>query len=158
MRDLEALTTAFATGRLTRRALIGRALALGLSATAVNALAARAEDLADETPRSGGTLRLGLGGGSTTDTLNPLTWTDSVMIDVGFGLFNTLVENSASNRPIPELAESYEANVGATVWTFVLRRGVHFHNGKEFDADDAIYSLNLHRGAAISGAAGPMRR
>ncbi len=107
-------------------------------------------------PRTGGTLRLGLGGGSTTDTLDPLTWTDSVMIAVAFSLYNCLVENGPDNRPIPELAERYEPKPGAAEWIFTLRRGVTFSTGKEFDADDAIYSLNLHRGRATSGAAGPM--
>jgi peptide/nickel transport system substrate-binding protein len=154
MREIEALEVEHALGRLSRRDFLGRALALGLGVDAAQASLARAEELAEATPRSGGTLRLGLGGGSTTDTLNPLSWTDSVMIDVGFGLYNSLVENSADNRPVPELAESYDANDDATVWTFALRRGVHFHNGKLFDAQDAVYSLNLHRRPLPTGAAG----
>ena len=36
-------------------------------------------------------------------------------------------------------------------------RASSFSNGKEFAADDAIYSLNLHRGDTKSGAAGPMK-
>ena len=154
MREVDALGADLARGRLSRRDLVGRAMALGLSAAMADGVAAGAEDLADEMPRSGGTLRLGLGGGSTTDTLSPLTWTDSVMIDVGFALYNGLVENGATNRPVPELAESYESSEGATVWTLSLRAGVHFHNGKEFDADDAVYSLNLHRGAPPAGSTG----
>ena len=144
-------------GRLSRRDFIGRALALGASATMANSLLLGARAIAAETAKKGGTLRLGLGGGSTTDSLNPLSWNDSVMIDVGFGIFNGLVENSAENRPVPELAEKYEPKDGAKTWIFTLRKGVHFHNGKEFDADDAVYSLNLHRGDTKSGAAGPMK-
>jgi peptide/nickel transport system substrate-binding protein len=112
---------------------------------------------ADDVPRRGGLLRLGLGGGSSTDSLNPLLANDSVMISVLFGLYNGLVENSADNRPVPELAESFTPEPGARAWTFALRRDVRFQNGKMFDAEDAIYSLNLHRGDTRSGAAGPMR-
>ena len=157
MRELDHLQIEHALGRLSRRDFVGRALALGVSAAAAQTLVLGAEALAAETARKGGTLRIGLGGGSTTDSLNPLSWNDSVMIDVGFGLFNGLVENSAENRPVPELAERYEPKDGAKSWIFTLRKGVHFHDGKEFDADDAVYSLNLHRGDTKSGAAGVMK-
>ena len=138
-------------GRLSRRAVLAGATMLGVTAPLP-----RAGAVQPAPPKAGGTLRLGLGGGSTTDTLDPLSWTDSVMIAVAFSLYNCLVENGPDNRPIPELAESYEARPGADEWVFGLRRGVTFSNGKEFDADDAIYSLNLHRGRAASGAGGPM--
>ena len=144
-------------GGPSRREVLGRGAAFGLSVAASPGLWTGPAAAQSDVPTAGGTLRLGLGGGSTTDTLNPLSWTDSVMIDVGFGLYNCLVENSADNRPVPELAEHYEAKPGAADWIFTLRRGVAFSNGKAFDADDAIYSLNLHRGPTISGAAGPMK-
>ena len=140
-----------ATGSVSRRGLVLGAAALGIAAPV------RAETSISGPPRSGGTLRLGLGGGSTTDSLDPRSWNDSVMIDVGFALYNGLVENTADNRAVPELASFYEPSDGARTWTFKLRRDVHFSNGKEFDADDAIYSLNLHRGGATSGATGLMR-
>ncbi len=157
MRELDYLKVQHAIGRLSRRDFIGRVTALGASATLADSLLLGTRAFAAETARKGGTLRLGLGGGSTTDSLNPLSWNDSVMIDVGFGIFNGLVENSAENRPVPELAEKFEPKDGAKTWIFTLRKGVHFHNGKEFDADDAVYSLNLHRGDTKSGAAGPMK-
>ena len=77
---------------------------------------------------------------------------------IGFALFNALIENGPDNKPVAELAESWEAKPGAAEWVFNLRKGVQFTNGKTFDADDAIYSLNLHRGPGNkSGAAGPMK-
>ena len=81
-------------------------------------------------------------------------WTDTVMVDVAGGNYNALVETGPDNKPIPELAESWEAKPGAAQWVFNLRKGVTFHNGKTFDAEDAIYSINLHRGKTKSGAAG----
>jgi ABC-type transport system substrate-binding protein len=38
----------------------------------------------------------------------------------------------------PSLAESYEANEDATVWTFHLRQGVKFQNGAALDANDVV--------------------
>lgn len=155
--ELNHLTAALKRGALSRRAFLGRAGALGLSATAMAALIAVADAVADETPRKGGLLRLGLAGGSTTDSFDPGSWNDSVMISAAYGIFNALVENGPDNRPIPELAQSYEAKDGAKTWIFNLRTGVTFHNGKTFGAEDVIYSLNLHRGASTSGAAGFMK-
>ena len=40
------------------------------------------------------------------------------------------------------LAESWESNADATVWTFNLRPGVTFHDGAPLDADAVIASLN----------------
>ena len=55
----------------------------------------------------------------------------------------------------PELAESWEAAPDAKVWTFKLRQGVEFHNGKTMEASDVIASLNHHRGEDTkSGAKG----
>ena len=137
---------------LSRRRLLAGALALG--APALSSGPAGAEE---DQPVPGGTLRLGLGGGSTTDSLDPRRWDDSVMIDTAFALYNGLVENSAENRPEPELATAWEPGDGARRWRFTLRRDVHFHNGKAFRPEDAVYSLNLHRGDTPSGAAGVMK-
>lgn len=135
---------------VTRRTLLAGATGLAAAPLA----AARADDA----PRRGGTLRLGLAGGSTSDTLDFRITTDSVGVSVNFALWSGLVENGPDNKPIPELAESWEAKPGAADWVFNLRRGVKFTNGREFTADDAVYSLNLHRGEGNkSGAAGSMK-
>ena len=160
MSEFDHLKELLASGRLSRRDFLGRAAALGIATPLLSSLSAGTGALAatEETPKTGGTLRLGLGGGSTTDSLNPLETLDSVMIDALFGIYNNLVENGVDNRAVPKLAEKFEAKPGAVDWIFDLRKGVQFHNGKEFDADDAVYSLNLHRGDTKSGAAGSMKQ
>ena len=142
---------------LTRRALLGGSLALGGAAfVAGSSLRVSAsEDI--RTPKAGGSVRLGLSGCATTDSLNPLKATDTGPTVVNFGIYNGLVENGPKNESIPELAESWEARGDAKIWIFNLRSGIHFHNGKEFNAEDAVYSLNLHRGKSSSAAAGQMK-
>ena len=157
MDELEYLKLEHMKGRLSRRAFLGRAAALGAGAALISSMVASVEAHADETPVKGGLLRLGLAGGSTTDSLEPGSYNDSVMIDTGHAFWNGLVEWDQSGKPVPELAESWEVKPGAAEWIFNIRKGVTFSNGKTLDADDVVYSLNLHRGATKSGAAGPFK-
>lgn len=41
----------------------------------------------------------------------------------------------------PQLATSYSSNKSATVWTFQLRHGVEFQNGRPFTAADVVYTF-----------------
>ena len=42
----------------------------------------------------------------------------------------------------PVLAESWSPNKDGTVWTFKLREGVKFHNGKTMTADDVVATID----------------
>ncbi len=128
-----------------------RATALGVTAGHASAFWTASAKAA--TPNKGGKLRIGIGHGSTTDTLDPATYTDSYMQFVGYGLRNHLTEVSNTNEITPELAESWEAADDAATWTFKLRKGVEFHNGKTLDADDVVASINHHRGEDSKSAA-----
>jgi peptide/nickel transport system substrate-binding protein len=102
----------------------------------------------------GGTLRIGMEGGSATDSLDPRTYADSVMIAAALCCMNGLVEFDAAGNPTGELLESWEAKAGAAEWIFNVRQGITFSNGKTLDADDIIYSIGLHRGESKSPAKG----
>jgi peptide/nickel transport system substrate-binding protein len=108
----------------------------------------------DTIPSRGGALRLGMTGGSTSDSLDPRTFVDWVPINIGYQIMNGLVEIDAQGNAVPELFQSWEAQPGAIEWTFKIRRDVVFHNGKTLDADDVVYSINLHRGNTTSAAQG----
>ena len=56
-------------------------------------------------------------------------------------VMSRLVRPGPDGKPAPDLAVSWSANANATEWTFKLREGVRFHNGKPFTAADAAYSL-----------------
>jgi peptide/nickel transport system substrate-binding protein len=105
-------------------------------------------------PKRGGSLKIGIAGGSPTDSLDPTTYTDTMIFNVAFAMMNQVVEMDENNNPLPSLFESWEASESATRWVFKVRQGVTFHNGKTLDAEDIVYSINLHRGPATkSGAA-----
>ncbi|NGM18460.1 ABC transporter substrate-binding protein [Roseomonas stagni] len=55
-------------------------------------------------------------------------------------VFDNLLETDANARLVPMLAEGWRA-VGEDVWEFKLRRGVRFHNGNDFTAEDVAFTL-----------------
>jgi peptide/nickel transport system substrate-binding protein len=108
-------------------------------------------------PKRGGTLRLGLAGANTSDSWDGRTHSDSYMTVMGHGcVFDCLTEIAADGSLKGELAESWEASADAKIWTFNLRQGVKFHNGKDFNADDVIASLNMHTAEGAKSAAKPI--
>ena len=56
-------------------------------------------------------------------------------------IMSRLVRPELDGKPGPDLATSWSANAEGTEWTFKLRDGVTFHNGKPFTAEDVVYSL-----------------
>ena len=134
---------------LDRRELMAGAAALGLG---FGMGFGSGPALAQDAPQKGGTLRLGMTGGSPSDSLDPRTYADSVPISYGWQICNGLTEVDEKGDIKGELAESFEPKQGAASWVFNLRKGITFSNGKTLDADDVIYSLNLHRGETKSGA------
>lgn len=135
-----------AKGKVSRRDFVQLALAAGLTATAANAMfvqAVRAE------PRKGGTLKIGIGDGATTDSLDPGTYANQFTSTALWGtLSNGLTEIDGKGNVVPDLAESFESSDGAKKWVFKLRKGATFHNGKTVTADDVVASVKHH---AIEG-------
>lgn len=105
----------------------------------------------------GGKLTAGLGGANTSDSWDSRTHSDIFMIASCHGsVFDCLTEVAADGSLQGELAESWEASADAKTWTFNLRSGVTFHNGKAFGADDVIESLQMHLGEESKSAAKPI--
>jgi peptide/nickel transport system substrate-binding protein len=71
-------------------------------------------------------------------------------------VFDSLTEIAADGSLVGELATDWEATPDAKTWTFNLRQGVTFHNGKSFGADDVIESLQLHVAEGAKSAAQPI--
>ena len=89
---------------------------------------------------SGGTYRRPLG--NDPASLDPARITDFYAVAVANQMFDSLVEFDVHLNVVPALAQSWSASRDGTMWTFNLRKGVHFHNGREVTADDVVYSLS----------------
>ena len=137
------------TPRIGRRDFIRQATALGISVSAAGALFSSAQ-----AATRGGHFKQALTGGATGDSMDPAQINDSYMINVSAGqIRNNLTEIAPDGSLRAELAESWEASADASTWTFKLRRGVEFHNGKTVTAADVIASFNHHRGEDSKSAA-----
>lgn len=67
---------------------------------------------------------------------------------------NVTPEGGIENR----VAESVEASADAKTWTFKIRKGVEFHNGKPVTAEDVMRTMERHSNEdSKSGALGIMR-
>jgi len=119
------------SGRISRRKFIMTAIAAGATLPMAMTMAGNAMAA---TPVKGGRLRQGLGYGSTTDSLDPGTSENGFTQALHYTYGNQLTEVGSDGNLIPELAESFEPSNGAKTWTFKLRNGVEFHNGKTLTA------------------------
>jgi len=73
--------------------------------------------------------------------LDPAFMKDIYSRAVATQIFDGLVQFDALLNPIPAIAEFWEASRDGRTWTFTLRRGVRFHNGREVTAQDFVYSF-----------------
>ena len=62
--------------------------------------------------------------------------------NVGYSrhIFGRLVDRDENSRVIPDLAVSWKT-LDDTTWEFKLRKGVKFHDGSDFTAEDVIFSI-----------------
>jgi peptide/nickel transport system substrate-binding protein/oligopeptide transport system substrate-binding protein len=74
--------------------------------------------------------------------VDPAQIADIYAVAVATQIFDSLVEFDARLNILPALAQSWSASRDGLVWTFNLRKGVRFHNGREMNADDVVYSLS----------------
>lgn len=154
--EIKYLAKLAAAGRLDRRAFLGRAAAVGVTGAFANTLLSSAAHAAG--PIKGGTLKVGIQGGASTDSLDPaLAANDTAILNLRlFG--DLLVEVSPTGDIEYRLAESIEASADASVWTFKIRKGVSFHNGKPVTPQDVLRTMERHAGEeSKSGALGILR-
>lgn len=97
----------------------------------------------DAEPKRGGVLRTVVADDATS--LDPGVLVNSTDVNLSFLLYNNLTRRSEGEEgaPLyPELADAWEMNEDATVYTFYLHQGVRFHHDTPFTAKDVEYTIN----------------
>ncbi len=155
-KELEYLSRRVASGKLSRREFMGRAAALGVAAPVATSLLASAAHAAG--PVKGGIMKVGSGGGESTNSLDPATYASDVPFLNGKCFGDTLVDVNVDGSIDHRLATEVGASDDAKIWTFKIRKDVMFHNGKTLTPDDVMATMERHSGEDTkSGALGIMR-
>jgi peptide/nickel transport system substrate-binding protein len=140
----------FASGRLTRREFVRRGTVVGMSipmlSFLISACGGDDEGAATGTGeqqldvRPGGTLRTGII--APAAELDPITVADEGGLAVlgQSGEYMTWSDEKLELQP--RIAESWEPNEDGSVWTFKVRQGVAFHDGRPLTAEDVAATMN----------------
>jgi peptide/nickel transport system substrate-binding protein len=140
----------FVAGRLSRRDLLRSGAVAGLSLPVLGAVLAACGS--STTPaKSGGGSGGGAGSNATiragiitpAGAINPQTVSDLGGLDMlgQTGEYLCLSDQTLTLKPV--LATSWSSNSSASVWTFKIRQGVTFHNGRPLTSDDVVYTYKL---------------
>jgi peptide/nickel transport system substrate-binding protein len=78
---------------------------------------------------------------SQPQSLDPHSTTAEATRDLAKLIYESLLTLNENYEVIPQLAESYEVSDDKKTYTFQLRKGVKFHNGKEMKAEDVVASM-----------------
>ena len=143
-------------GDVSRREFIQYAGALGVVGSGVGALSLKSAHA--NTPQRGGILRAGLEGGESTDSIDPATFQNLTMVSYGKTWGEYLLAPTPDGELEPRIAEEWGASDTGRTWTFKIRQGVEFHNGKTVTSSDVAMTLERHSNEeSKSGAFGILR-
>src|SRR4029077_3381301 len=73
--------------------------------------------------------------------LDPIWTTAYVTRNHGYFIYDTLFASDESNAVKPQMVDKYEVSPDKTVWTFTLRDGLEWHDGKPVTSEDCIASI-----------------
>ena len=115
---------------LSRRSTILGLASAGIVAGGMSLTPAQAAD--------GPTLTIGVRGGP--DSIDPHFTASGTHAEALKHIFDTLIWSGDGLEIEPRLAESWKV-IDPTTWEFKLRKGVKFHDGSDFTAEDVKFSI-----------------
>jgi peptide/nickel transport system substrate-binding protein len=136
--------------KIGRREFVRRGAIAGMSLPTLGFLASACgvstEDLEEKDkpqtakPKQGGTLRVGQQ--QPPGAVDPVTVNSQAGLTILGQTGEYLIWSDRELNPQPRLAESWKPNADGSVWTFKLRKGVKFHDGKVMDAEDVASTFD----------------
>jgi peptide/nickel transport system substrate-binding protein len=120
---------------------------LGLVGEAGAAPLARTQRVAG---KAGGTIKVGLT--APAGPIEPYLLNDGGALAFSSIPGEYLTFTNPKGQVVPSLATSWKPNKDATVWTFQIRKGVKFHDGKTLTAADVVASMKQYVGNKASNA------
>ena len=86
-------------------------------------------------------------------TIDPVVTTESMAIQHGYMIYDTLFALDGQSRPQPQMVERFEVSPDRLTWRFTLRDGLKFHDGQAVTAKDVIASIKRWGARKPSGQA-----
>ena len=133
--------------RHVQRSLIVFGASLGFAAVAVwsqqaigQAKEAQATATSAEQPVRGGSLKWIVT--PEPSSLIPLTTTAGTSAEIGPKIVEGLLRYDENLKPYPQLATAWTVSPDGLQYRFTLRKGVKWHDGKDFTAKDVAFSIN----------------
>jgi peptide/nickel transport system substrate-binding protein len=78
---------------------------------------------------------------SNLTILDPIWTTAYITRNHGYMIYDTLFGTDAKGKVQPQMVDRWELSKDRKTWTFTLRDGLEFHDGKPVTSEDAIASL-----------------
>jgi peptide/nickel transport system substrate-binding protein len=144
----------YRAGYIGRREFIRRGAGVGMSLSMVGFLASACgsgDDSDSDTGGSpatsedvtpGGPIRWGLQ--APASDLDPIKVNNQGALSVLGQSGEYLIYSDRELNPVPRLAESWKPNGDGSRWTFKIRQGVKYQDGKPMTAEDVAATFNLH--------------
>jgi peptide/nickel transport system substrate-binding protein len=126
----------FAAGFIKRRDLLKYAMLVGLTGFATSQGIGLSGQARAAAGKPGGTVRVGLD--QPTAAIDPILVTDPASIALISQVGDYLLLDDPKEGLLPRLAVSWEADETAGRWTFKLRQGVKFNDGRPVTAKDVV--------------------
>ncbi len=87
---------------------------------------------------------------ATPPTLDPHFSTSVATRNVAMHIFEQLITRDENNKVIPELAQSWQISPDQLTYTFKIRTGLKFHNGKELTSADVKASFERYQRVGLA--------
>ena len=123
---------------MSKRVMLGLAFACSIS---VGATIFTAPRVFAQQPKPGGTINVVIQ--PEPPGLNLAMIQNGPTQMVSGNIFEGLLRYSLKLEPLPGLAESWTVSDDARVYTFKLKHGVTWHDGKPFTSADVLFSIEM---------------